>query len=778
MNKKLLIKIITVIVLSYIANQNAFAQRLPGTRHFEGFAQTIAYVSGKTGIDVKINYSIDFYSRIDASGDTMPGYCLQANIGKGGYVHYNGKKYSRAQIGEEAYNAIDVRYTDFHADIYDGSTFITHIDFERSGNYLTTKEIHCPGKNWGTIFEGAGTHQRNRVTFEQAKSVFYSPNFKLKNLGEFDTETSNYHKAIVAINKLENEESDGDNSAENNPDQTSSDTKSNSSNNNSNESSSNTSSNNSNESSSNTESGTTSKQDQQHLDNVAAYEKMQRQTAQNTQAAATTATAMAFVLYKIAGFIYSDLGYNSGNPFSGDAPSAKLHFGLGFATAPVYDNTSQQGGSAQAHQTTTVDFNTRMEVWPLQSRGYGVGLISDFSAGTDLIFQNRKLEGQLGVQAYVGMHKWKGVFSLYRGQRNQFFRSWIDASETGPGATVRQRYTRVETGGIYSWWTQYNGLTRAHAQLSATFEYPRDGSAPRYLTEWQRGISGSIYFENRIKYFAEVYPNYIRLGDREFMTVRNTKATGVMIKAGASRCLDDNAQGNYRYPSKGLKHTPNAKHSLFMDLNLSQLAKVEIDETGPSNTYTAENISNNFMSGAGLGYSFDYRLSKHYGISTGLGASIRSFNFELNSHTRGRRTQFIDQIDSIGSGNDVFKYSETALNIPIALFYTNNTSDNNVFWIKGGIKVNQVLRAKLYNAGYSRYEIEDANPFKAETEVEIMAKRKNFLSNFISIGIDYKINGTDIMRCGLELERDRTDALNASIPTRFFTGRLVIGFTL
>lgn len=518
---------------------------------------------------------------------------------------------------------------------------------------------------------------------------------------------------------------------------------------------------------------TVSKQQQQHQDQVARYQEIQKQTEQNAAAAASAGAAAGYAIFKIAQVIYSNLGVNSGDPFSGDAPSAKLQFGFGFTTVPIYENSLSSGsnssGTLRAYATKTIDFNTRIELWPLQGNSYGIGLVGDFAGGFDLIFQNFKAEAQIGVQAYLGVDHWKAYAALYRGSRNHIYRPWILADEIGSGGTLKQRYSRVDLGGIFSWMAYYNGLTKAHLRLAALYEFPDllyRSTPPLFLSEWVRGVHGSIYFENRIRYFADVFPKYPRRGEQDYAKGwEEISIYSLMLRLGASRCLDGNAPGSYTSKSRGATKESKSWFALYLSGNLTQLDRNRID---------GKDALDNFMAGGGAGFSYERMFTEHFGIGTGISASLRSVGIDVFKYN----TFVLDQYDDININLNQFKYSELSANLPIALVYRNTTSDNNIFWAKGGTKLNRPLRQRLFNAPIARYHNEKGRPFTKETEVEIAEKRSDFKSSFVSFGLDYRVNNSKTMRCGIELERDRSNALKSTISTHLVSARLLVGIIL
>ncbi|WP_339924837.1 tetratricopeptide repeat protein [uncultured Cyclobacterium sp.] len=175
-----------------------FAQNTSGKIFTATFQWKPEY--GKNGCDAAVNLKLNYYLKND-----RPWVDISYTIEKGNTVYFEGKQYSRQELGEEAYGPIRVQFPRFVVDVYEGSNFITSIGFDSKGNMTY-------GGDWLNIFEGhvfVEHSNRTIVSGERAKEVFLSNSFNIKNIRLTYLDAVNFH--LVEMYALGEKSSSGNN---------------------------------------------------------------------------------------------------------------------------------------------------------------------------------------------------------------------------------------------------------------------------------------------------------------------------------------------------------------------------------------------------------------------------------------------------------------------------------------------------------------------------------------------------------------------------------------
>ena len=141
--------------------------------------------TGKNGCDATVDFKLNYYLENDD-----PYVAVSVNIEKENTVYFEGNQYSRAELGEKAYNAIRVGEPRFVVDIYDGGKFITSI------GYGTGQGSMIYGGHWLTIFEGHIHKEHTSRTipsWDRSKEIFLSNSFEIKNMRLTYLDAVNFH---------------------------------------------------------------------------------------------------------------------------------------------------------------------------------------------------------------------------------------------------------------------------------------------------------------------------------------------------------------------------------------------------------------------------------------------------------------------------------------------------------------------------------------------------------------------------------------------------------
>ena len=206
MQKKHLFPIIIVFLLFTNIEPlvaQAFGEETGYRREFQTTLQWMPE-NERIGCDATVVFNLHYYLE-----DGFQYIYYTANITKRGIVHYEGKRYTKAELGDEAYNAITVSLPTFELDLYDGSQFITKLGFRKVGEYDNPRPR---AKNYMMIFEdGYGwVPEKTIPNAEISEAVFKSKTMNIKNVRLTDIETSNYH-LVAAYAKQSKSNQEGEN---------------------------------------------------------------------------------------------------------------------------------------------------------------------------------------------------------------------------------------------------------------------------------------------------------------------------------------------------------------------------------------------------------------------------------------------------------------------------------------------------------------------------------------------------------------------------------------
>ncbi len=189
-----------IVIIAFLSSSIIQAQN-DEKKNVRTFEKTLTWQpeEGKNGCDATIYFKLECFMKAGYSED-LPCLNYTAIVEKGSMVYFNGEKFSKSELGDEAYNAIRVSNPSFTADIYDGDNFIKTIAFSKVG-----EEDYHRMLGWGTIFEGDYLPDSKYLSDTESKSVFLSSGLNFKNIQLTNIQATNFHLVnMYALDKKKN----------------------------------------------------------------------------------------------------------------------------------------------------------------------------------------------------------------------------------------------------------------------------------------------------------------------------------------------------------------------------------------------------------------------------------------------------------------------------------------------------------------------------------------------------------------------------------------------
>jgi hypothetical protein len=404
--------------------------------------------------------------------------------------------------------------------------------------------------------------------------------------------------------------------------------------------------------------------------------------------------------------------------------------------------------------------NVQYEIYPIYGESRALGFFINTSFGTGLLVQNFKAEAEYGIRGKIGSPNMKVTAEYARGSRSIFYRPWIMADENGSGGTAKINYTRVKAGAEFSWDANFNGYTRANLAIMPVFDFVDNtfnhgSNSPNgsFVEQSFNGIFTSLEFENRIKFYSEVVWDYPRQGEKDYSVSKQTVNDGLLLRIGALRCIDEHATGNY----SSLNHKINQQkiRGNFALGATSNLSFIRFKDNTKS-----EVRSYKMLTGYGLSTSYDRKILDNLGLYLGLKASSRGFlatstNFET-----------VESTPPVTYHKSFQKYNQKTISIPYGVKLYKENKDNHAIWVQAGWVFNKIIDHNYWESNYGHRYPSENEAFVTEDKVDVHLENTGYMSNEVSVGMDFIVGPSKILRVGVGYEKSKTNILKGTTTNR------------
>lgn len=512
------------------------------------YQQNISY---KTGNKDGKNLTLDFACKYDAFlGEPLFSSRTKV-VSESDFVMYKGVKYTRAEIGDEVFNKVEVGLINVSFDIYQGSSKITTVHLE---NEISVSFI--PGSpDWKDLWPG--------VTEERAKKI-WKEGYSIRNAKLYDVKFNGFYALESLLKKRKKEEEDAKKEAEKKKkeeeakkkeekekakkeaeekEKKEAEEKQNK------------------EESERQKAEAKLKQEQERKEAEAErkrkeeerkqrirdeyQQRVSNQNKKNSAIVASTAASGATVLYLLGGVIYSGAGkVKPEHIFKGKNLYLGFDIGYTLTGAPLYFPSEKSGLDADAEYETTystkADYSITVNLKTNLKFGYeheygGGHIFGTLEGGVSPLLSGSIFNYSYGARVFGGEKNFKAFGEYQMGSRTFTNSDFLDSEENGKGKS-KYDYDNVKLGLKFSWYGNkrtaarnhiYIGIieerikkidkeyrvqsiydspnsTSADANINKPLIFTKDITYTGYMFEWHHDHNGKLFFE--------VYPNYPRTG--------------------------------------------------------------------------------------------------------------------------------------------------------------------------------------------------------------------------------------------------------------------------
>jgi hypothetical protein len=461
------------------------------------YQQNINYRTGNSnGKDVTLDFAVQY--------DAFMGEPLIKSrtkiLSSGNYVMYNGKRYTRQELGDRVFDQIEIGLINVTFDIYQGNSKITTV---RLNNEISVSFI--PGSpDWDELWPGVSEERAKQiwkdgysirnarlvdVTFRGFSAIDRLEREKQR---EIEKQAAEEKKAAEEQAKKEKEElekiaAEEEAAAKKAEEEAAAEEE---------------------------EAATAQKNERIAREQKAKEEQEQREAAerarqdeerqrrqrineyndrienqrQENQAIATSAAASsAGILFILGGVIYNRMGLPGDNLYTGGNLFLNLDFGYGLSLFPIaFDSrtesinqvTGNPTSSSSTEPRTAATIDLRISTRFGYETKYGGGnIFGQFEPGFSPIFTDFNLSYSYGLEAFGGL-EWAKLYASYRqGARNFSSNNWLDPEEFGEGGNATTTYQQLRANLKFSYYRNSRTAKRDHITIGVIEDYFDEDSA-------------------------------------------------------------------------------------------------------------------------------------------------------------------------------------------------------------------------------------------------------------------------------------------------------------
>ncbi|MBS1489804.1 MAG: hypothetical protein JSS93_04715 [Bacteroidetes bacterium] len=226
------------------------------------------------------------------------------------------------------------------------------------------------------------------------------------------------------------------------------------------------------------------------------------------------------MMYYLGGFIYANVGKDKPQNIQ-TANTWRFNFtqGFSFALMPTYNNEVISNVVGYQNTTTqtiengsvaTLNYDIGLQFWPYYGNNFGIGIMANgFGGYMPLPGSNASYRYQYGGQAFLGLPEVQLNVMYLLGDRG-FSKSYrfsssiasTEITDTGKGAAA---FSRLMLGPRFSFGS--DDFKKKHLEAYYIME-----NYPNMKQIKATGVNVTYYAHNRLKIYAEYFPNAARMG--------------------------------------------------------------------------------------------------------------------------------------------------------------------------------------------------------------------------------------------------------------------------